>query len=284
MDGHVPRRSGAGPALDSTRIILASPAACRGRRKDPIARIEHDEDERDDNPRGSRAPRDWRRRSGAGPAVGPARIVLGSRPAGRGRRKDPRARIEHDEDERDDNPRGSRARRDWRRRLVPWTLAAIGLGIGFLVPYSLYLNQQISQRFGELRWQVPTRVYARPLRLAPGLAMDAQTLKTELDAAAYREGDGVRAGTYLHEDGRWTIASRGFRDVDGAVGPSRIQATVSGGRVRTLKDLAGDREIKAARLDAARIATLYGQKQEERRLVRVEDVPPLVTDTLQAVE
>src|SRR5690606_36812327 len=146
MDGHVPRRCGAGPALDSTRIILAPPAAFRGRRKDPMARIEHDEDERDDN------------------------------------------------------LRGSRACRDWRCRPITWTLAAIGLGIGFLVPYSLYLNQQISQRFGELRWQVPTRVYARPLRLAPGLAMDAQTLKTELDAAAYREGDGVRAGAYPHGD------------------------------------------------------------------------------------
>ncbi|NLA69386.1 MAG: penicillin-binding protein 1B, partial [Gammaproteobacteria bacterium] len=51
-----------------------------------------------------------------------------------------------------------------------------------------------------------------------------------------------------------------------------------------LKDLAGDREVKSARLDAARIATLYGQKQEERRLVRAADVPPLLTDTLQAVE
>ena len=37
-------------------------------------------------------------------------------------------------------------------------------------------------------------------------------------------------------------------------------------------------------MDAARIATLYGQRQEERRLVRVEDVPQLLTDTLQAVE
>src|SRR5690606_36018175 len=137
---------------------------------------------------------------------------------------------------------------------------------------------------GELRWQLPTRVYARPLQLAPGLAMDAQTLKTELDAASYREGDGERPGTYLHEGSRWTISSRGFRDVDGAVGPSRIQATVSGGRVGTLKDLASGKAIKSARLDAARIATLYGQKQEERRLVRVEDVPPLLTDTLQAVE
>ncbi|TWT20113.1 penicillin-binding protein 1B [Luteimonas marina] len=193
------------------------------------------------------------------------------------------ARIEYDEDDHDDDAHGASGS-DWRRRLVTWALAAIGLGIGFLVPYTLYLNHQISERFGELRWQLPTRVYARPLRLAPGLAMDAQTLKTELDAASYREGDGVRAGTYQRDGGRWTISSRGFRDLDGAVGPSRIEATLSGGRVGALKDLAGDKAIKAARLDAARIATLYGQRQEERRLVRVEDVPPLVTDTLQAVE
>ena len=192
------------------------------------------------------------------------------------------ARIEYDEDE-DDND-SAPASGDWRRKLVTWGLALVGLGLGFLIPYALYLNHQISERFGELRWQEPSRVYARPLRLEPGLAMDAQTLKTELDAASYREGDGTRPGTYVRDGGRWTIASRGFRDVDGAVGPSRIEATLSGGRVAALKDLAGKRTIKSVRLDAARIATLYGQKQEERRLVRVEDVPPLVTDTLQAVE
>ena len=192
------------------------------------------------------------------------------------------ARIDYDEDERDDDA-GADAP-DWRRRLLTWGLAALGLGLGFLIPYVLYLNHQVSERFGALQWQVPTRVYARPLRLAPGLAMDAQTLKTELDAAAYHEGDGVRAGTYSRDGGRWTISSRGFRDIDGAVGPSRIEVSVSGGRVSAVRDLAGKREVRAVRLDAARIATLYGQKQEERRLVRVEDVPALFTDTLQAVE
>src|SRR5690606_22944670 len=188
------------------------------------------------------------------------------------------ARIEYDEDDQLGDERGGDAP-DWRRRLLTWGLAVVGLGLGFLVPYTLYLNHQVSERFGELRWQVPTRVYARPLRLAPGLAMDAQTLKTELAAASYHEGDGVRAGTYAQDGARWTIASRGFRDVDGVVGPSRIQVSVSGGRVGTVRDLVGKREVKAARLDAARIATLYGQKQEERRLVRVEDVPQLFTDT-----
>lgn len=191
------------------------------------------------------------------------------------------AKIEYDEDDYEDDGDPSPG---WRRRLLTWGLAAVGLGLGFLVPYTIYLNQQVSQRFGELRWQVPTRVYARPLELGRGLAMDAQTLKTELDAAAYREGDGVKPGTYHRDGGQWTIASRGFRDVDGVVGPSRIEASLAGGQVAGLRDAAGKRAIKSARLDAARIATLYGQKQEERRLVRIEEVPHLLTDTLQAVE
>lgn len=194
------------------------------------------------------------------------------------------ARIEYDEDDIEDDDAADGGAPDWRRPLLTWSLAAVGLGLGFLIPYVLYLNHQVSQRFGELQWQVPTRVYARPLRLAPGLAMDTQTLKTELDAAAYHEGDGVRAGTYKVDGNRWMISSRGFRDVDGAVGPSRIEASVSGGRVASVRDVVGKREVGAVRLDAARIATLYGQKQEERRLVRVEDVPQLFTDTLQAVE
>ena len=173
----------------------------------------------------------------------------------------------------------------WRQRLITWALAAAGLGLGFLIPYTLYLNHQVSQRFGALQWQIPTRVYARPLQLAPGLAMDARTLKTELDAASYRDdGAGAKPGTYAQEGGRFTISSRGYIDVDGKVAPRRLQVSLSGGRVSTVRDLARKQNLKAARLDPARIATLYGQKQEERRLVRLEEVPELLVTGLQAVE
>ena len=112
----------------------------------------------------------------------------------------------------------------WRQRLITWGLAALGLGLGFMIPYLLYLNHQVSQRFGALQWQIPTRVYARPLYLAPGVAMDAQTLKTELAAASYRDdGAGKSPGTYASEGGRFTIANRGFVDVDGKVAPRRIE-------------------------------------------------------------
>jgi penicillin-binding protein 1B len=191
-------------------------------------------------------------------------------------------RIDYDEDDHDHDDMHAP---DWRRRLLTWGLAAIGLGLGFLIPYTLYLNHQVGQRFGQLRWQIPTRVYGRPLLLRPGLAMDAQMLKTELDAASYRDdGAGVRPGTYQHAGGRWRIASRGFHDVDGPVGPSQVEVQLGDSRVVSVRDLAHQRAIKSVRLDAARIATLYGQKQEERRLVRIEEVPELLVTGLQAVE
>lgn len=193
------------------------------------------------------------------------------------------ARIDYDEDEHDDSDdRGSAP--SWRRRVVTWALAAAGLGLGFLIPYTLYLNHEVGERFGQLQWQIPTRVYARPLELAPGLALDPATLKTELDAASYREDSGERPGTYSREGGRFTVASRGFNDVDGVVQPRRIEVSVSAGRVAGLRDLTTRKSIQVARLDPARIATLYGQKQEERRLVRIEEVPELLVTGLQAVE
>src|SRR5690554_1186303 len=191
------------------------------------------------------------------------------------------ARLKYDEDDQHpDSPR-----RSWRRRLLVWGLALVGLGLGFLVPYTIYLNSLLSEQFAALTWQEPTRVYARPLQLVPGLALDAQTLRHELQAAGYREGDGLRPGTWNtgEEDGRWLISSHGFRDVGGMVPASRVEVRLSGGRVSRLRDGEGE-AIEQAKLDPARIATLYGSRQEERRMVRVEDVPVLVTDTLQAVE
>lgn len=220
------------------------------------------------------------------PAGGHALLpALNSRPSGLGPSLSHAvARIDYDEDN-DTHPSDDRDSPQWRRRLVTWTLAAIGLGLGFLIPYSLYLNHEVGARFDQLRWQIPTRVYGRPLTLSPGVALDATTLKTELDAAGYRDdGTGRRPGMYARNGGRWTISSRGFADVDGPVAPRQLEVVLSGGKVSSVRDLANRKTLKSVRLDPARIATLYGQQQEERRLVQIKEVPELLVTGLQAVE
>ncbi len=173
----------------------------------------------------------------------------------------------------------------WRRHLLTALLAGIGLAAGFLVPYTIHLNHQVTRHFGALQWQIPTRVYARPLQLHPGLAMDARTLRTELDAAGYQEdASGKRPGSYHADGDRFVVSSRGYRDMDREVPAQRIEVVLSGGRVASLRAGGGEASLEAARLDPARIATLYGQRQEERRLVRIEEVPELLVTGLQAVE
>lgn len=173
----------------------------------------------------------------------------------------------------------------WWGWLIACALAGLALAMGFLIPYTLYLNQQVTARFGELRWQIPTRVYARPLMLQPGMALDARTLKIELDAASYREDNhGELPGTYQQQNGRFTVSSRGYVDVDGAIPASRLIITLNNNQVSALRNADTRKPIRRGRLDPARIATLYGQKQEERRLVRLEEVPQLLVTGLQVVE
>ena len=189
----------------------------------------------------------------------------------------------HDLPPRSKTPAAVSRWKPWLKRLLPWALAAAGLMLGFLVPYVWYLDQRVQAEFEGLAWQVPTRVLARPLELKAGLPMSPEALELELVAARFLDdGDGTRPGTYERDGAQFAIGTRGFLDLDGRVPPQRFEVTIARGRIDKLTSRGA--AVERARLDPARIATLYGNKQEERRLVRLQDVPPLLITTLQAVE
>jgi penicillin-binding protein 1B len=136
-----------------------------------------------------------------------------------------------------------------------------------------------------LQWQVPTRVYARPLQLKSGIRLNPEAFELELAASGYhKDGAGKLPGTYRRDGGRFRLATRAFNDLDGPVPARQLDLQLSGGRVLQLRDGATRKRVDAARVDPARIATLYGISEEERRLVRLEDVPELMITGLQSVE
>ncbi len=189
--------------------------------------------------------------------------------------------FDEDDDEQDDD---ETPHRSWLRWLFYLALAGFGLLIGFAAPYVWVLDGQVREKFGQLQWQVPTTVYAQPLRLVPGQHMDAPTLLLELEAAIYRnDGIGSDPGTYARDGNRFRIGSRGFADIGGAVAPAKIEVLLGGGSVVSINIQHGA-VLASATLDPARIAALYGATQEERQLIRAADVPPLLVSGLQAVE
>lgn len=164
-------------------------------------------------------------------------------------------------------------------------LVCVGLMLGLGIPYVWYLDKQVRTEFAQLQWQVPTRVYARPLELRDGVRLNAEALELELAAATYRnDGVGHLPGTYSRDGGRFRIGTRAFTDMDGPVSETRLEVVLSGGRVAQVRDVDQKRRLKSARIDPARIATLYGISEEERRLVRMKEVPELMITGLQAVE
>ena len=172
----------------------------------------------------------------------------------------------------------------WRLVRIPLWLG-IGVACGFLVPYVVYLDGAVRDRFDDLSWQSPSRVYARPLLLAPGVPMSAEALGLELDAARYRKVADARApGTFESNGNRYEISRRAFIYLDGRERARRIGFTLANGRVADLVDADTGAALPSARLDPARIATLYGAQQEERRVVALGALPPLLIAGLQAVE
>lgn len=172
----------------------------------------------------------------------------------------------------------------WRLLRIPFWIG-LGFAVGFLVPYAFYLDREVRSRFDDLSWEYPGRVYARPLELSPGLPMNGDALLIELAAARYVDEPAAQApGTFHREGARWTISRRAFVYLDGREREKRVALTLSGGRIGSLADADSGAALASVRIDPARIATLYGAQQEDRRVMQLGEMPPLLVGGLQAVE
>ncbi|HBM48919.1 MAG TPA: penicillin-binding protein 1B, partial [Marinobacter sp.] len=162
-------------------------------------------------------------------------------------------------------------------------LRAGALGLVLLAGWMVYLDAVVTSRFEGRRFEVPSRVYARPLELYDGASVSAGSLVRELELSGYRSGDGVRAGTYQRNGGRFVISTRGFLFPDGEEARRRLSLVVSGDRVSSFSVLAGP-SAAIVRLEPARIGGIYPAHREDRVLVQLEEVPELLPLGLMAVE
>ncbi|MBE02504.1 penicillin-binding protein 1B [uncultured Marinobacter sp.] len=157
------------------------------------------------------------------------------------------------------------------------------VGLVLLAGWMVYLDAIITSRFEGRRFEVPSRVYARPLELYDGASVSAAALERELALSGFRQGDGVKPGSYRRRGGQFWISTRGFRFPDGQEPRRRLTLTIAGDQVVDLRVLAGEAS-PIVRLEPAQIGGIYPSHQEDRILVRLDQVPPLLPAALMAVE
>jgi len=154
-----------------------------------------------------------------------------------------------------------------------------------LASYTLYLDLTVRAQFEGKRWALPARVYARPLELYPGAKLRPEQLATELAMLGYRDaGNSSDPGSYQRQGDEFSIATRPFTFWDGAQPALQLRAGFSGDHLRALTDLKTDKPVTIARLDPLLIGGIYPAHNEDRVLVKLDEVPPLLIKGLIAVE
>lgn len=169
----------------------------------------------------------------------------------------------------------------------PWLGWAIKLGLVGLVVFAgfaVYLDAVVQEKFSGKRWTVPAKVYARPLELFVGQKLTKSDFLQELDALGYRrESAGNGPGAVSVAGNNLELHTRGFQFYESREPSQQVRVRFSGDYVAGLSQADGS-SLAVARLEPMLIGGLYPAHREDRLLIKLEQVPPYLVETLVAVE
>ncbi|MBY6211876.1 penicillin-binding protein 1B [Microbulbifer agarilyticus] len=167
----------------------------------------------------------------------------------------------------------------WIKRL---SLLAL-LGVLVLAGYMVWLDMQLRERLDSRQYQLPARVFARPLVLQEGMVMRPDELEAEFSALNYKQASPVdEPGQWQREGMEYVVWRRDFVHADGREREAKVSFRLRNDELTNLRDETGV-ALEEFRLDAAPIGTLLGGG-DDRTPVRITEIPPLLGATLIAVE
>jgi penicillin-binding protein 1B len=151
--------------------------------------------------------------------------------------------------------------------------------------YAVHLDFRVRSEFEGRRFGVPARIYARPLELHTGLGVTRVAVLQELRELGYRETarEGESGWVVSRGGEELEIALRPFVFWDGAQPAKRVRVAFNGGTVSGLHDDQGG-ELPLVRLEPLLIGGIYPANNEDRVLVKLDEVPQHLVQALIATE
>lgn len=167
-----------------------------------------------------------------------------------------------------------------------WLVIKIALLLlAVLLIYLIYLDSKISQKFAGQKWQVPAQIYARSLELLPGKTLSKQQLITQLEQLSYQRNAKLSAaGQYSVSRDHITVFRRPFTFIEGYEPAQKFSVEFSANQIVRISERLGKQPLNYARLEPLLIEHLVSPHQQDRELVRLEQVPVLFKETLLLVE
>jgi penicillin-binding protein 1B len=148
------------------------------------------------------------------------------------------------------------------------------------------LDRIVRARFEGRLFRVPSRVLSAPTILYPGLDWKRIDLRGNLTRLGYREAEtgDLRPGQYRWSGSKIRMSLRPFEHPSRAEPARDITLRLTGSRIDRMRDARSGRELGAVLLEPEPVGAYYGPDREQRELVRLEELPPHLIDSVLAVE
>lgn len=150
------------------------------------------------------------------------------------------------------------------------------------------LDSAVTRRLAAPYWEVPSKVYARPLLLYPGLDIKEAGLLGQLARLDYRQVSGtVRVpGEYRYEpkSGRLEIYLRSFTYPAYKEEGKPVRLFLQANQVTRLENSQSHTQLSSIQLEPEVLATLSGPVWAERRIAGLHEVPSLLIKAIITAE
>ncbi|MCG8668156.1 MAG: penicillin-binding protein 1B [Pseudomonadales bacterium] len=151
--------------------------------------------------------------------------------------------------------------------------------------YLIYLDAVIQSKFEGKRWQIPAKVFSRPLELFAGANVSQEQIEYELQQLNYRrkkDPNTLKPGNYARTDSGLQIRTRGFDFWDATETGSNISVDLKANAVDDV--IVNGKGDEIARLEPVLVGGIYPAHNEDRVLVTLDQVPSALIGALLAVE
>jgi penicillin-binding protein 1B len=163
--------------------------------------------------------------------------------------------------------------------LVILVLSFVALAI-----YVMRLDSVVRTKFDGQRWEIPAKVYARPLELYVGSTVDAKSIKNELTLLGYKSNaDYKTSGSFTGDGSTMFIHTRGF-NFGTSLEPEQVLKVQFGPNAITDIQSTQTNSSGVVRLEPVLIGGIYPRINEDRVLIKLSDTPQQLIDALIATE
>jgi penicillin-binding protein 1B len=164
------------------------------------------------------------------------------------------------------------------------TTTGLVLGAWFIKKW----EQQVVEKFEGHKWRIPSRVYSDSYLLYVGMALRREDLIEKLRRLGYYEVSSAPSGKgqyrFVPAKGLLEIYLHDFDYPNETVRGYPVQVAFQGSIVVRIENLAEGSEMFSLELEPELVTGLYERIWQERRVVKLAEVPPILVNAVLSVE